>query len=78
MTLTRGAGLAVVIPALASAVGYASLILLARWMGSPEYGHYCLAIAWPALLAHPATLGLPGASVRFVAQYAAANGIMQS
>ena len=49
------------------------MILLARWMGSSEYGLYSFAIAWMTLLAYPATLGLPGAAVRFVAQYAAAN-----
>ncbi len=72
-TVLRGAGLAVVIRVLASGVGYASLILLARWMGSSEYGHYSFAIAWMILLAYPATLGLPGVAVRFVAQYAAAR-----
>ena len=72
-TVLRGAGLVVIIRVLASAVGYASMILLARWMGSSEYGLYSFAIAWMILLAYPATLGLPGAAVRFVAQYAAAN-----
>ena len=72
-TVLRGAGLVLIIRILASAVGYASMILLARWMGSSEYGLYSFAIAWMTLLAYPATLGLPGAAVRFVAQYAAAN-----
>ena len=72
-TVLLGAGLALIIRILASAIGYASIILLARWMGSSEYGLYSFAIAWMTLLAYPATLGLPGAAVRFVAQYAAAN-----
>ena len=72
-SVLRGAGLALIIRILASAVGYASMILLARWMGSSEYGLYSFAIAWLTLLAYPATLGLPGAAVCFVAQYAAAN-----
>src|SRR6478672_10525900 len=72
-TVLRGAGLVFIIRVLASAVGYASMILLARWMGSSEYGHYSFAIAWMSLLAYPATLGLPGAALRFTAQYAAAN-----
>ena len=72
-SVLRGAGLALIIRILASAVGYASMVLLARWMGSSEYGLYSFAIAWMTLLAYPATLGLPGATVRFVAQYAAAN-----
>ena len=72
-TVLLGAGLALIIRILASAIGYASIILLARWMGPSDYGLYCFAIAWMALLAYPATLGLPGAAVRFVGQYAAAN-----
>jgi len=72
-TVLRGAGLVVIIRALASAVGFASVVLLARWMGSSQYGLYSFAIAWMVLLAQGATLGLPGAAVRFVAQYAAAN-----
>ena len=72
-TVLLGAGRALTIRILASLVGYASIILLARWMGSSEYGLYSFAIAWMTLLAYPATLGLSGAAVRFVAQYAAAN-----
>src|SRR4029077_15653497 len=71
------AGLALAIRVLASAIGYASLILLARWMGYSDYGYYNFAIAWMALLAYPATLGLPGAAVRFVAHYAAADDWQQ-
>ena len=72
-SVLRGAELVVIIRVLASAVGFASVILLARWMGSSQYGLYSFAIAWMVLLAQSATLGLPGAAVRFVAQYAAAN-----
>jgi len=72
-TVLRGAGLVVIIRLLASALGFASMVLLARWMGSSEYGLYSFAIASMILLAYPATLGLPGAAVRFVAQYAAGN-----
>jgi O-antigen/teichoic acid export membrane protein len=69
----RGAGLVVVIRVLASALGFASIVLLARWMGPSQYGLYSFAIAAMALLAYPATLGLHGAAVRFVAQYAATD-----
>jgi len=65
-TVLRGAGLVVIIRVLASAIGFASVILLARWMGSAQYGIYSFAIAWMTLLSYPATLGLHGASVRFV------------
>ena len=72
-TVLLGAGLALIIRILASAIGYVSIILLARWMGPSDYGLYSFAIAWIILLAYPATLGLPGAAVRFIGQYAAAN-----
>jgi O-antigen/teichoic acid export membrane protein len=72
-TVLRGAGLVVIIRVLASAVGFVNVVLLARWMGSSEYGLYSFAIASMILLAYPAALGLPGAAVRFVAQYAAAD-----
>ena len=72
-TVLRGARIVVIIRVLASAVGFANMILLARWMGSSEYGLYSFAIASMTLLAHPATLGLSGAAVRFVAQHAAVN-----
>jgi O-antigen/teichoic acid export membrane protein len=72
-TVIRGAGLALIIRVLAGVVGYVTAILLARWMGSSEYGYYSFAVAVIALLTYPATLGLPGAAVRFAAQYAAAK-----
>ena len=71
--ILRGAGLALRFRILASAVGYVSTILLARWMGPSEYGYYSFAIAWMTLLAYPATLGLPGTAVRFMAHYVAAK-----
>jgi hypothetical protein len=43
-TVLRGAGIVVIIRVLASAVGFAIMILLARWMGSSEYGLYSFAI----------------------------------
>jgi O-antigen/teichoic acid export membrane protein len=72
-TVIRGAGLALLIRSLAGAVGYATAILFARWMGPVDYGYYSFAVTAMTLLAYPATLGLPGAAIRFAAQYAAAN-----
>lgn len=40
-------------------------------MGASEYGAFTFAIAWASLLALPAGLGLPIASVRFLPEYAA-------
>ena len=72
-TVLRGAGLVIIIRVLASAVGFVSVVLLARWMGSSEYGLYSFAIALMTLLAYPATLGLAGAAVFFMAQHSAAR-----
>jgi len=49
------------------------MIALARWMGASEYGAFTYALTWIFLLALPAGLGLPVASVRFLPEYAAAG-----
>jgi O-antigen/teichoic acid export membrane protein len=72
-TVIQGAGLALLIRSLAGAVGYVTAILFARWMGPVDYGYYSFAVTAMTLLAYPATLGLPGAAIRFAAQYAAAS-----
>jgi O-antigen/teichoic acid export membrane protein len=72
-TVMRGAGLALVIRVLAGVVGYITAVLLARWMGPSEYGYYIFATTAMTLLVYPTTLGLPGAAVRFAAQYRAAK-----
>ncbi len=40
-------------------------------MGATEYGAFTFALSWASLLALPAGLGLPIASVRFIPEYAA-------
>ena len=50
---------------------FASQVLLARWMGHEAFGIYSYAWAWVAALASIASLGLPAASVRFIAGYRA-------
>ena len=47
-TVLRGAGMVIVIRVLASAVGYASMMFLARWMGSSEYRLYSITGAFTA------------------------------
>ncbi len=42
-------------------------VLLARWMGPEQLGHYVLAFAWCIFLAVLAGCGLPSAAVRFMA-----------
>ena len=63
----------VIIRVLASAVGYASMILLARWMGSSEYGLYSFAIAWMICSHIPRLWVYREPQYASLAQYAAAN-----
>src|SRR5262245_24192622 len=67
--ILRGTELAIVIRVLAAAIGYANMLLLARWMGAAEFGYYSFALAWLMLLAYPASLGLPGSALLFAARY---------
>lgn len=50
-------------------ITYLLQVLLARWMGKTEYGIYEYVIVWVTLLALPAGLGLPLATVRLISQY---------
>lgn len=70
-TVLRGAGMVLAIRVAASGLTYVAMIVLARWMGTQEYGIYTYALAWAALLAMPAGFGLHAACVRFVPEYVA-------
>jgi len=52
-----------------AALLYLSQIVLARWMGSYEYGIYVLVWTWVLILGGLADLGLGVATIRFVPQY---------
>lgn len=69
--LRRGAGVALTVQILGVALGYSAQVLLARWMGAAEYGVYEYGVTWALCLAFAAGLGMPGAVLRFVPQYAA-------
>ncbi|MGI9044883.1 MAG: oligosaccharide flippase family protein [Gemmatimonadaceae bacterium] len=71
--MLRGAGATFLIRVIASGLAYVSLIALVRWMGASEYGAFTYALSWASLLALPAALGLPVASVRFLPEYSAAG-----
>jgi O-antigen/teichoic acid export membrane protein len=68
-TLVRGTGAALGVKLLSAGVLYGTQILLARWLGVVEYGVYDFAIALSLSLAFIAGLGLPTATLRFIAQY---------
>lgn len=65
----RGTGAALGVKLLSAGVLYGTQILLARWLGVVEYGVYDFAIALSLSLAFMAGLGLPTATLRFIAQY---------
>ncbi|MEM8743530.1 MAG: polysaccharide biosynthesis C-terminal domain-containing protein [Pseudomonadota bacterium] len=52
-----------------AAIAYLSQILLARWMGSFEYGVFVFVWVWVLILGGLTTLGLSAASMRYVAEY---------
>jgi O-antigen/teichoic acid export membrane protein len=54
-----------------AALVYGTQVLFANCMSVPEFGRFAFAFAWAALLAAPASLGVPQASVRFIPEYAA-------
>ena len=51
-----------------AAVTFLTQLLLARWMGASELGHYVLAFAWLTLLAAIPVGGYSAAAVRFLGQ----------
>ncbi|MGF1478626.1 MAG: lipopolysaccharide biosynthesis protein [Cyanophyceae cyanobacterium] len=69
--LVRGAGAALTIQVISAGAIYSLQVLLARWMGTAEYGIYDYATAVGVFLAFIAGLGLPSAVLRFIPQYAA-------
>lgn len=52
-------------------LSYILQVFLARWMGKTEYGIYEYVIVWISLLAIPAGLGLPLATIKLISEYKA-------
>ncbi|MDA7947979.1 MAG: lipopolysaccharide biosynthesis protein [Hyphomicrobiaceae bacterium] len=65
----RAAIFAFAIRVASAAIAYLSQILLARWMGSFEYGVFVFVWVWVLILGGLTTLGLSAASMRYVAEY---------
>lgn len=54
---------------LSAAIAYVTQMVLARWMGSSEYGIYVWVWVWVLILGGLSALGLQVAIIRFVPQY---------
>ncbi len=73
LQLLRGSGFIFACRISGAALTLLTLLLLARWMGPSELGHYVLAFSWAILLASITTLGFIPAAMRFIAQGLAAG-----
>lgn len=51
-----------------AAAGYTTQLLLVRWIGAAELGHYVLSFTWCVILSSLASVGFPSASLRFVGE----------
>ena len=71
--IQRMAGAAFVIRVAGAAVIYLSQILLARWMGSFEFGTYVYAWTWLLLVGDIIHLGLPLTAQRSIPEYTQRN-----
>src|SRR5262245_38270738 len=71
----RMAGTAFVIRVVSAAVVFLSQILLARWMGSFEFGIYVYVWTWLLLLGDVVHLGLPLAAQRHIPEYTQQNNL---
>lgn len=69
--IIRGAGITFAIQVSGVILAYAAQVLLARWLGTTEYGRYTYALSWATLLSVPAGLGLNVAVLRYIPQYRA-------
>lgn len=65
----RAALFAFFIRIVSAGIAYFSQVLLARWMGSFEYGIYIFVWIWVLILGGLAPLGLSTSSIRFVPEY---------
>jgi len=65
----RLAGAAFLIRVVSAAITFLSQILLARWMGSFEFGIYIYGWTWVLLLGGMVDLGLGSAAQRFIPEY---------
>lgn len=66
---SRAAVIAFLIRVLSAGIAYVSQVLMARWMGSFEYGIFVFVWVWVLILGGLAPLGLSVSTIRYVAEY---------
>jgi O-antigen/teichoic acid export membrane protein len=66
----RSAGAAFAIRVVSAALAYVVQVVLARWMGSFEFGVYIYAWTWVLLIGGLCDLGLASSAQRFIPEYA--------
>jgi O-antigen/teichoic acid export membrane protein len=64
--LARGAVVAFILQGLGAGLTFAMQVLLGRWMGVDEFGTYSFTLAWAAIFAVLAGVGLPITVLRFI------------
>jgi O-antigen/teichoic acid export membrane protein len=69
MLMQRLAGTVFVLRVASAVLAYGSQVLLARWMGSYEFGIYVYVWTWVLLIGQPLDLGLGTAAQRFIPEY---------
>lgn len=67
--LVRRAGLVLVVQVVGAGLSYGSQVLLARLLGTSDYGIYTYVFVWVSFVSLLAGLGFPAASVRFLPVY---------
>ena len=65
----RSAGEAFIIRVVSAALAYVTQVLLARWMGSFEFGVYIYAWTWVLMIGGLCDLGLASSAQRFIPEY---------
>jgi hypothetical protein len=69
MLVQRLAGTVFLLRVASAILAYGSQVLLARWMGSFEFGIYVYVWTWVLLIGQPLDLGLGTAAQRFIPEY---------
>jgi len=70
-SVVRGAASVMAIRVAGAGITFASMVLLARWMGAFEFGIYAYVWTWVFLISTMAPLGLNTSIMRFVPEYMA-------